>query len=87
MAGRYPTDPKLQALINELREASPQFVEMWETAELPDSRDQSRQKVIDHPAVGRITVDCDILTVAGTDQHITVYTAERHSRTRKTSSS
>ena len=79
-AGRYPSDPKLQALIKELRGASPRFVELWETAELPNAGDQTRQKVIDHPAVGCITLDCDILTVAGTDQHITVYTAEPHSR-------
>ena len=75
-AGRYPSDHRVRALIGELRAASARFVELWETAELPDSRGQSRRKVIDHPDVGRITVDCDVLTVAGDDLRVTVYTAE-----------
>jgi transcriptional regulator with XRE-family HTH domain len=75
-AGRYPSDRRLRKLISELRAASPRFVELWETAELPDPREQSRRKIIDHPDVGRITLDCDVLTVTGDDLHITVYTAE-----------
>ena len=75
-AGRYPSDHRLRAMIGELRRASPRFVKLWETAELPDSRGQSRRKVIDHPDVGLITLDCDVLTVAGDDLRVTVYTAE-----------
>ena len=75
-AGRYPTDRRLRKLISELRAASPRFVELWETAELPDPREQSRHKIIDHPDVGPITLDCDVLIVAGDDLRITVYTAE-----------
>jgi transcriptional regulator with XRE-family HTH domain len=75
-AGRYPTDPGLRKLISELRAESPRFVELWQTAELPDSRERSRRKVIEHPDVGRITLDCDVLIVAGDDVRITVYTAE-----------
>jgi transcriptional regulator with XRE-family HTH domain len=75
-AGRYPTDRTLHALITELRAGSPRFINLWENAELPDPREQSRHKIIDHPDVGRINLDCDVLTVAGDDLHITVYTAE-----------
>lgn len=75
-AGRYSTDPALRKLISELRAASPRFVEFWETSELLDSRERSRHKVIDHPDVGPITLDCDVLIVAGDDVRITVYTAE-----------
>jgi transcriptional regulator with XRE-family HTH domain len=75
-AGRYSTDPALRKLIGELRAASPRFVEFWETSELPDSRERSRHKVIDHPDVGPIALDCDVLIVAGDDVRITVYTAE-----------
>ena len=75
-AGRYPTDRRLRKLISELHAASPRFVELWQTAELPESREQSRHKIIDHPEVGRITLDCDVLIVAGDDLRITVYTAE-----------
>jgi hypothetical protein len=31
--------------------------------------------VVVHPQVGRITVDCDVLTVKGSDLRLIVYTA------------
>ncbi|NNC11390.1 helix-turn-helix domain-containing protein [Planctomonas sp. JC2975] len=76
-ASRYPADPGLKKLIGELAAASARFRELWETAEIVDTADRTRQKVIDHPTVGRITLDCDNLTVARDDLLITVYTAER----------
>jgi len=36
----------------------------------------STSKTIDHPEVGPITLDCDVLTVAGSDLRLVVYTAE-----------
>jgi transcription regulator MmyB-like protein len=36
----------------------------------------SNTKTIDHPQVGPITLDCDVLTVAGSDLRLVVYTAE-----------
>ncbi|GGM76325.1 hypothetical protein ACFFX1_52800 [Dactylosporangium sucinum] len=36
----------------------------------------SKHKTVDHPAVGRITLDCDTLVVAADDLRITLYTAE-----------
>ena len=42
----------------------------------PPLSDPSRHKTVDHPAVGRITLDCDTLVVALDDLRITVYTAE-----------
>ena len=79
-AGRYPNDNRVRSLVGELGAASPRFVDLWETAELPDSRGRSHRKVIDHPDVGPITLDCDVLTVAGDDRRVTVYTAEPYSR-------
>ncbi len=79
-AGRYPTDRKLHALVDDLRAASRRFTELWETAELPDKPEQSRRKIIEHPDVGHITLDCDVLTVAGDDLRISVYTAEAASQ-------
>lgn len=75
-AGRYPADRGLHRLIADLRAASPRFVALWASAEMPDPREQSRRKIIDHPDVGRITLDCDVLLVPGDDLRITVYTAE-----------
>jgi transcriptional regulator with XRE-family HTH domain len=75
-AARYPADRELKRLIAELTSHSPRFVELWEPGEVGSPRDQSRHKIIDHPDVGLITLDCDTLIVAGNDLRITVYTAE-----------
>ena len=75
-AARYPDDARLRRLVADLRAASPQFVGLWETAADPAPVEQSRHKVVEHPAVGPITVDCDTLVVAGDDLRIMVYTAE-----------
>lgn len=75
-AARYPADPALQRLLTALRGQSPAFAVLWTESALPDAGDQSRRKVIDHPDVGPIAVDCDVLTVAGDDVRIMVYSAE-----------
>ena len=75
-ASRYPADRALRRLVGELAEASPRFAELWESSEPPPPPDPSKRKVVDHPAVGRITLDCDTLVVAVDDLRITVYTAE-----------
>ena len=75
-AARYPADRELRRLIAELTSHSPRFVELWESGEIGSPQDQSRHKIIDHPDVGLIALDCDALIVAGDDLRITVYTAE-----------
>jgi transcriptional regulator with XRE-family HTH domain len=75
-AARYPADRRLKDLVRELAARSPRFAELWETAEIPAQQDRSRHKTIEHPAVGRITLDCDTLVVAGDDLRIMIYTAE-----------
>jgi transcriptional regulator with XRE-family HTH domain len=75
-AARYPADRELKRLIAELTSRSPRFAELWESAEAGSPEDQSRHKVIDHPDVGLIALDCDTLIVAGDDLRIMVYTAE-----------
>jgi len=75
-AARYPADPRVRRLVAELGSRSPRFVELWESARV-DRRDvPARRKVVDHPAVGRLTVDCDTLVVAGDDLRVMVYGAE-----------
>ena len=72
--GTYPDDAKLRQLVNELRQASPRFAALW--AERLVSTMGSRTKTISHPEVGPITLDCDVLTVTGSDLRLVVYTAE-----------
>jgi transcriptional regulator with XRE-family HTH domain len=72
--GRYPADPRLRRLIADLRANSDRFAELWAAGAV--GRHEAARKTIDHPQVGTLTLDCDVLTVAGSDLHIMVYTAE-----------
>ncbi|GIJ51877.1 transcriptional regulator [Virgisporangium aliadipatigenens] len=71
-AARYPDDPALRSLIRELRQ-NEDFAALWENGGVEPHR--AARKIIDHPQVGPLTLDCDILTVAGSDLRIMVYTA------------
>ncbi|MFE2188512.1 hypothetical protein [Streptomyces sp. NPDC059455] len=73
-AARYPADPRLHRLITTLRARSPLFEELWQDA--PATPHRGARKTIDHPSVGAITLDCDVLHTAGSDLHVMVYTAE-----------
>jgi transcriptional regulator with XRE-family HTH domain len=75
-ASRYPADRSLRRLISNLARHSPRFVELWRSDATVDSSQTSKHKIIDHPAVGAIELDCDALIVAGDDLRILVYTAE-----------
>ncbi|MEU6135376.1 hypothetical protein [Nocardioides sp. NPDC047086] len=75
-AARYPGDQRLRRLLDDLRAASPRFVDLWESADPSQHHEPERHKIIDHPAVGPVALDCDTLTVAVEDLRIMVYTAE-----------
>jgi transcriptional regulator with XRE-family HTH domain len=75
-AARYPADQRLKQLIRDLAAQSPRFVKLWESGALEPHQDVGRHKIIDHPDVGHITVDCDTLIVAADDLRIMIYTAE-----------
>jgi transcriptional regulator with XRE-family HTH domain len=72
--GTYPDDARLHQLVDELQHASPRFARLW--AERAVNKTGSNRKTIDHPQVGPITLDCDVLTVTGSDLRLVVYTAE-----------
>jgi MmyB-like transcription regulator ligand binding domain len=75
--GRYPAR-HLIALIEDLHALSARFAELWELR--PVVREHARRKTFRHPEVGTITLDCDELSVAGTDLNVIVYTASSGSR-------
>ncbi|MEV4619179.1 helix-turn-helix transcriptional regulator [Asanoa sp. NPDC049573] len=75
-ASRYPADRSLRRLVSDLAAQSTRFAELWDSDIPPPPPDPSKRKTIEHPAVGRITLDCDTLVVALDDLRITVYTAE-----------
>ena len=70
----YPDDDRLRHLVDDLRQASSRFAKLW--AERAVNSTGSNSKTIVHPEVGPITLDCDVLTVAGSDLRLVVYTAE-----------
>ena len=71
-AGRYPSDPGLAALITRLRTECPDFEQRWSRAHV--ARHRSSSKTATSTPVGPIAIDCDVLTVPGTDLRIVVYT-------------
>jgi transcriptional regulator with XRE-family HTH domain len=76
-AARYPADRTLRRLVRALAEHSPEFLALWDGENgLPDQLGRRKEKVVDHPHVGRITLDCDVLFVATDDVRLMVYTAE-----------
>ncbi|MET8846315.1 helix-turn-helix transcriptional regulator [Amycolatopsis sp. NPDC004625] len=73
-AGQYPADLDLRSLVAELQRHSARFAELWESGAV--GRHEAARKTVDHPDVGALTLDCDVLSVAGSDLRIMVYTAE-----------
>ncbi|HKN98835.1 MAG TPA: helix-turn-helix transcriptional regulator, partial [Pseudonocardiaceae bacterium] len=73
-AARYPRDPATRQLVRELLRRSPEFAALWRDPELSDQRHLA--KTINHPQVGPITLNCDILAVPERDQHVVLFTAE-----------
>ncbi|MFI6338805.1 helix-turn-helix transcriptional regulator [Streptomyces sp. NPDC050535] len=74
---RYPTDTAVTGLVDELRDASPDFARLWERHDVQAA--PVLTKTFRHPVVGEITVDCDSLTLTDRDQHLVLYSAPQGS--------
>lgn len=71
---QYPRDDLLATLVRDLVDRSDRFATLWERYELVP-RAASR-KTVEHPVVGPITLDCDVLHVPAVDLRVILYTAE-----------
>jgi transcriptional regulator with XRE-family HTH domain len=71
--GRFPRDRRLAGLIRVLTEGNPQFAELWATGMVSAHRED--RKIVEHPAVGPIIVDCDTLTDGDAELKIVILTA------------
>lgn len=69
---RYPTDPGLRSLLKDLL-GIPAFERLWN--EHVVSHHEMATKTVDHPTLGLLTLDCDVLTVSGSGLRIAAYTA------------
>ncbi|MEU7835915.1 helix-turn-helix transcriptional regulator [Nonomuraea sp. NPDC049129] len=70
---RYPSDPAVIELVDELRDASPEFARLWERHDVQAA--PTLMKTFRHPVVGEIAVDCDSLALTERDQHLVLYSA------------
>lgn len=73
-AARYPRDDDLARLISDLRRASERFGGLWQDRVVADRT--ADRKLVSHPEVGALWLDCDVLTVQGSDLRVVMYTAE-----------
>lgn len=75
---RYPADPAVTGLVDELRDGSPEFARLWERHDVQAA--PMLTKTFHHPVVGDVTVDCDALALTDRDQHLVLYTAAAGTR-------
>jgi transcriptional regulator with XRE-family HTH domain len=70
---RYPSDPAITGLVEDLRTGNARFARLWERHDVHAT--PVLRKTFHHPQVGRITVDCDSMALTEQDQHLVLYTA------------
>lgn len=72
-SGRFPKDARLARLISDLDAGNERFAELWASGAVGAHRED--HKVIEHPSVGSVTVDCDVLSDGDTELKIVVMSA------------
>jgi transcriptional regulator with XRE-family HTH domain len=72
-AARYPDDPGLRRLVEDLRAGSPRFARLWREGPVAERR--ASRKTVVHPDLGRLELDCDALHLPDVDQRLIVYSA------------
>jgi transcriptional regulator with XRE-family HTH domain len=76
-ANRYPTDPQIRTMINTLRTHSAPFAALWDDHHLKVGF--HHRKIMQHPVVGTLHLNCDMLALPMRDQYLMCLTAEHHS--------
>lgn len=72
-SARYPDDPELTGLVAELQAGSEEFARLWAAHDV--TARPTLCKTFDHPLVGPVAVNCDVLDIADRDQRVVIYTA------------
>lgn len=68
----HPGDAGLAALVGGLRTTSAHVARLWDQGVV--GHHVSARTTVEHPQVGDVTCDCDVLTVPGSSLRIVVYT-------------
>ncbi|MEU9268862.1 helix-turn-helix transcriptional regulator [Streptomyces sp. NPDC048251] len=71
--GRFPDDAGLAELIRVLTVGNPTFARLWASGAVGAHRED--RKTIEHPQVGPVEVDCDVLTDGESDLKIVILSA------------
>lgn len=71
--GRFPRDARLAELIRELSAGNERFARMWASGTVAAHRED--RKTVEHPRVGPVTVDCDVLTDGESELKIVILSA------------
>jgi transcriptional regulator with XRE-family HTH domain len=77
-SARYPGDAELTGLVAELLDGSEEFARLWAAHDV--TARPTLCKTFDHPVVGPVAVNCDVLDIADRDQRVVIYTAAPGSR-------
>lgn len=71
---KYPDSLEVTGLVDELLAGSDEFARLWASGDVDIPR--TLRKTFQHPLVGPVTVNCDVLDVPERDQHVVIYTAD-----------
>ena len=72
-AARYPTDSRMQVLLREMISSNAAFAAIWAQGQARPFNAEAKQ--LDHPELGEIWLDCDVLMAAEGDTRLVIYTA------------
>jgi transcriptional regulator with XRE-family HTH domain len=72
-AARYPDDPEVRQLVDDLLAGSAEFRGLWAAHDV--SAEHTLVKTFRHPLVGPVVVNCDVLDISDQDQRVVIYTA------------
>ncbi|UKD59313.1 helix-turn-helix transcriptional regulator [Amycolatopsis sp. FU40] len=72
-AAKYPDDPEVRTLVADLLAGSERFAALWASHDVV--AESTFSKTFEHPVVGTVTVDCDVLGISDRDQEVVLYTA------------
>ena len=71
--GRFPHNRRLAELVRDLVRGNERFAELWASGRVAAHRED--HKIVEHPLVGPIAVDCDVLSDGDADLKIVILTA------------
>lgn len=80
-AARYPDDEGIHQLVADLSAGSQLFRELWSRYEV-DVR-HTTSKRVNHPVVGELELDCQVLHIPDRDQRLMLYTVARGTPSRR----